>query len=281
MRQVDNTELISEAGNRLKNRQLPGRTEALVQSDIRLLLLASNLNLVDGDIMTVSLESPAGGGQRIDIEIGACVIEVKRDLRVGSVQAMAEDQLKGYLEKRGERQERTYAGVLTDGVEWHLFQLEAGTLQQVSSFELEDTESSLPELIEWLRAILATEVGVEPSPEEISRRLGASSPGLVGDHTARWIDADGDGREVMGVVVAAACYPAVRHAWEGVARPLTRRGGRSGDREIRKNLGSLCRSDVVLCLWSLWASTSREAACTEWGLGAGRRVDNDHQRLEE
>jgi hypothetical protein len=54
------------------------RSEASIQSDIRLVLLLADLGLEDHDL-AVDLEVPAAGG-RIDILVGRTVIEVKRDL---------------------------------------------------------------------------------------------------------------------------------------------------------------------------------------------------------
>ena len=63
------------------------RAEALVQSDLRMRCLATGLNLRDGDLQDVNLEAPVGVRRRIDVEIGATVFEVKRDLRPGNVRA--------------------------------------------------------------------------------------------------------------------------------------------------------------------------------------------------
>jgi N-methylhydantoinase B/oxoprolinase/acetone carboxylase alpha subunit len=48
----------------------------------------------------VVLEAPVGGGRRIDVEVGATVIEVKRDLRKGRVRQEAIEQLAGYVANR-------------------------------------------------------------------------------------------------------------------------------------------------------------------------------------
>jgi len=52
------------------------RTEAMVQADVRQLLLQAPLGL-DHD-QVVALEAPVGGRRRIDVEVGYTVIEVKR-----------------------------------------------------------------------------------------------------------------------------------------------------------------------------------------------------------
>ena len=54
-----------ELAGRLANRSLKGRTEATVQSDVRMLLLASALNLTEGDVLDVKLEAPLADRRRI------------------------------------------------------------------------------------------------------------------------------------------------------------------------------------------------------------------------
>lgn len=95
-----------------------GRSEATVQSDVRLLLVAAGLNLLDGQLEDVVLEAPVGKLRRIDVEVGSTVIEVKRDLRVGNVRAEAVPQLAGYVTDRTANTGARYTGILTDGTEW-------------------------------------------------------------------------------------------------------------------------------------------------------------------
>jgi SAM-dependent methyltransferase len=155
----------------------PGRTEATLQSDIRILLLQAPLALQPGDLVAADLETPVGVRKRIDIETGSAVIEVKRDLRVGSVRTEAEEQLAGYVGERSKELGHRYVGVLTDGAEWRLYHLTvAGTLQVVSSLELDPHQPDLEGLIVWLESVLATTDQVPPTPTEIERRLGATSP---------------------------------------------------------------------------------------------------------
>jgi hypothetical protein len=70
-----------------------------VQSDLHMLLTAAPLQLEDGDLEEIVLESPAGQRRRIDVEAGFAVFEVKRDLRVGNVRADAVTQLAGYVSR--------------------------------------------------------------------------------------------------------------------------------------------------------------------------------------
>lgn len=85
--------------NRLSLRD-PARSEACIQSDIRLVLLLADLGLDDSNL-AVDLQVPAAGG-RIDILVGRTVIEVKRDLTKAGVATAALAQLAGYLRTRQE-----------------------------------------------------------------------------------------------------------------------------------------------------------------------------------
>jgi hypothetical protein len=66
----------------LADRQSP-RTEAMIQADVRQFLLTAPLNLEIEDLNEMVLESPLADRRRIDIEIGATVIEVKKNLKKG------------------------------------------------------------------------------------------------------------------------------------------------------------------------------------------------------
>lgn len=161
----------------LADRDRAGRTEADVQSGIKVLLLAAPFSLDDADVddQVVSLETQAGQRRRIDIEVGATVIEVKKDLRIGNVRADAVAQLTGYVAQRADTVAQRYVGVLTDGAEWHLYHLERGELQPVSSYTVDPVSVDIDGLIIWLEGVLATSDRVHPTPLEIERRLGASS----------------------------------------------------------------------------------------------------------
>ena len=170
---VDLRALVSDLADRGRG----GRTEADVQSGIKVLLLAAPLNLHDEELVdqVVSLESQAGQRRRIDVEVGATVIEVKKDLRVGNIRTEAVSQLAGYVAHRAETVAQRYVGVLTDGAEWHLYRLSGADLVLVSSFTLNRDELDLDGLLMWLEGVLATTSKVHPTPKEIERRLGATS----------------------------------------------------------------------------------------------------------
>ena len=170
---------LHEIAVRLANRA-PNRAEAIVQSDLRMLLLASGLNLLEENLHEVILEAPVGNRRRIDVEVGATVFEVKRDLRIGNIRGDAVTQLAGYVKDRIHQTGARYVGVLTDGAEWHLYHLEDESLNLVSTYVL-DGPSALEGLLVWLDGVLATTSHIIPTPAEVTKRLGATSPAFALD----------------------------------------------------------------------------------------------------
>jgi hypothetical protein len=71
------------------------RYEATLQADIRQSILSVPSSLSADDLVTADLGSPVGPRRRIGIEVGNCLIEVKRDLVAGNTLAEATDQLGG------------------------------------------------------------------------------------------------------------------------------------------------------------------------------------------
>jgi len=149
------------------------RNEAMVQADIRQLLLIGGLGL-DPDDLGAELETQAEDRRRIDLAVRSTVIEVRQDLRTGQV-ARAAAELAGYLEARRERTGRRYVGVLTDGAEWRLYSHVQGKLQQLRSLTVDPSDPNIGMLLLWLEAALATGQKLEPTPYEIVRQLGADS----------------------------------------------------------------------------------------------------------
>jgi SAM-dependent methyltransferase len=160
------------------------RSEAEVQADIRQFILEAPFELNEGDLDIVSLESPVSGGRRIDIEVGSAIIEVKRDLRRGSVLEEAVQQLGGYVRTRTSETGRRYVGVLTDGVEWRCYALAGDDLEQVSRLDVAADVESLQNLVFWLEGVLATATNVAPTAKEIDARLGARSSAYALDRAS-------------------------------------------------------------------------------------------------
>ncbi|RKF25546.1 N-6 DNA methylase [Micromonospora globbae] len=150
------------------------RSEATLQADIRQLLLAGDFGLSDAHL-DVDLEAPAGGGRRIDIEIGYTIIEVKRRLQTGRPLLEAERQLGGYVRSRSLESGQRYVGILTDGATWRAYQLKNDFLTLVDSHALAPTRPDGLSLFYWLEGVLATSHQVQPTPTEVARRLGAES----------------------------------------------------------------------------------------------------------
>ncbi len=102
-------------------RRDPTRSEATLQADIRQLVLTAPLSLTAENVVTADLETPVGVRRRIDIEVGSCLIEVKRDLSAGNVLTDAIAQLADYLAARQIETGCRYVGILIDGSDWRCF----------------------------------------------------------------------------------------------------------------------------------------------------------------
>ena len=158
-----------------------GRTEADIQSDVRKFLLDAPLDLGGDDLTEVLLEAQAGGGRRIDVEVGNAVIEVKKSLASPKILDEARVQLAAYVRHRTDELEQRYVGILTDGTIWLLHHLLLdGALVETDRFEAKDA-SDATKLAAWLEAVLVTTAQIAPTPREILRLLGAGSPGCALD----------------------------------------------------------------------------------------------------
>ncbi len=155
------------------------RSEATLQADIRQLVLTAPLSLSAEDVVNADLETPVGVRRRIDIEVGSCLIEVKRDLSAGSVLPDAIEQLGDYLAARQQETGCRYVGILTDGADWRCVCLpgvaDAGPPHEVSAYKLSPTKPDAESFLIWLEGVLATARDVPATPREIRRRLGAGS----------------------------------------------------------------------------------------------------------
>lgn len=159
-----------------------GRTEATIQSKVHLLLTAAPLDLGEAELNEVVLESPVGDRRRIDVEVGATVIEIKKDLRLGTTVADATAQLAGYVEYRSHETGTRYVGILTDGCEWHAFHLAHGELSEVAHLVVDAHRPDVDGLIAWLDGVMATRSKILPTHREITEKLGVNSPGHRLDH---------------------------------------------------------------------------------------------------
>ena len=157
------------------------RTEADVQADIYGLLTIGGLNITIDQVARLETQTQDGTRRRLDIEIGHLAIEVKKDLRIGGAIADAEVQLAGYVSTRTLQTGARYVGVLTDGTTWHLYNLVGDQLQPVTILDLDRGTLDPEKLVSWLEAVLSTQTQVTPTPDEIKRRLGSSSPAHLVD----------------------------------------------------------------------------------------------------
>jgi len=167
---------IVELLSRIASRD-PSRSEATLQADVRQLVLDAPLSLKADDLVTADLETPVGVRRRIDIEVGSCLIEIKRDLSAGTVLPDAIDQLPGSPPSRQNETGCRYVGILTDGADWRCLNLpggpEAGPPHEVSRHLLSANQPDAEAFLIWLEGVLATARDVPATPREIERRLGA------------------------------------------------------------------------------------------------------------
>jgi SAM-dependent methyltransferase len=167
--------------DRLINATNAVRSEATIQSDVRLLLLNPYLALADFDL-DVSLETAVGNRRRIDVEVGRTVIEVKRSLATPAAIHAATEQLGGYVATRSAETGQRYIGVITDGHTWIAYLSVEGTLREASRIVAKPGEPGAIQLLHWLEGVLATRRAVPPTPGEIAEQLGANSSSHALDH---------------------------------------------------------------------------------------------------
>lgn len=168
------TEQVIEVVDRIRRRD-PKRPEAQLQAEIYQLLTMGALNLEVDDVAELEVQTQDGTRRRLDVQIGHCCIEVKKDLRVGNVLTDARAQLAGYVLNQARTYGQRYVGILTDGARWHLHRLVDGTLIEVDVLDAASTDAD--GLLVWLESVLATAAHIIPTSTQIEARLGADSPG--------------------------------------------------------------------------------------------------------
>ncbi|WP_162834445.1 S1 family peptidase [Amycolatopsis circi] len=122
---------------------------------------------------------------RIEIEQSASVIELSVDLRNEEDIKSGEWQLSRQLAARSRSSERRHIGLLTDGAIWYLYHRFDGRLRRVEDATLivDPTTSTPEQLRSWLEALFSTGNRLAPTPVEIVRKLGATSPSYALDKT--------------------------------------------------------------------------------------------------
>lgn len=150
----------------------PGRSEADIQAMVRDVLVYGGFDLGDE---AVALESPAEDRRRLDVSVGAVIIECKRDLRPRAQLSRAETQIGEYLAAKAGAGGR-YAGVLTDGAVWRLYRHADSGLMFIDGLTVSPSRVDDRTFRWWLGAVLATERQVTPTLAALEERLGASAP---------------------------------------------------------------------------------------------------------
>jgi methylase of polypeptide subunit release factors len=174
---LDLVELVRRLADRAR-----ARTEADIQGDLQTFLLYGGFNLHERE---VRLESQAGGGRRLDVEVGRTVIEVKKDLTRPATVGAAESQLADYIHRRSRDFGETFVGVLTDGAVWRLYYQDTDErLLLAAELSIEPLRPAVEELRLWLDGALATQADLRPTASEIRSRLGATSSAFLLERTA-------------------------------------------------------------------------------------------------
>lgn len=158
------------------------RSEATIQSDVRMLLLDPELDLAEDDL-DVQLEAQVGNHRRIDVEVGCTVIEVKKSLYSPAVVAAAVEQLTDYVQTRAAEMGQRYVGILTDGKLWVAFHEVDGGMREATRHTGVVGAAGATALLRWLEGVLATKRGVRAEPNEIAERLGAQSSSHALDYS--------------------------------------------------------------------------------------------------
>ncbi|HEV2171945.1 MAG TPA: SEFIR domain-containing protein, partial [Nitrospira sp.] len=164
---------------RLANRS-GKRNEAMVQADVRQLLLISGLG-IDEDELGAAADTQIEDQSRIYIDRARAVIEVRKDLRTHGTVKAAERHLDRYISTRHEETGERYIAVLTDGAEWRLYHRVRNQLERAASHTVDPSAPAIDRMIVWLEAVLATAKKLKPTPDEIIRKLGADSPAHILD----------------------------------------------------------------------------------------------------
>lgn len=183
--QLDSADTVDSVDLKALLRGLADRNSARdivkIQVDLIQLLLIGGLGLHAQDLR-YSPETRARDRVRIDVEAGSTVILARIDLRAIGVKA-AEQELDGWLAACTQRTGQRYVGVLTDGAEWRVYHRVNASLQQVhpATLKIDPSMPNVHEVLSWLEALLATGRQIKPTPGEITRKLGASSPSYALD----------------------------------------------------------------------------------------------------
>jgi len=162
--------------------------EATIQADVRQLLLSGALN-IDKSLLEAysaelekSLRNESGDHiGRTDIEIGTCIIEVKKKITPSIEKKVVNEQLHKYLTNRERTTRIPHVGILTDGRTWKHFALKQGAVTELSKRVLDPKKPDIDNFIRWLEAILASSKELPARPETVAARLGANSPAFTLD----------------------------------------------------------------------------------------------------
>jgi hypothetical protein len=162
-------------------RRSPGRDGTELQAYVCELLVAGGLGLSEYDL-AASNGSTRERLHYIAIRRARVVIVISEDIRIDGAAESVEQWLEKYLSARMSETSNRHLGIMTDGAQWRLYHLIDSKLHQVgSSLTVGESGSDSEKLLSWLEAVLATRQQIEPTPDEIKRKLGSKSPAYALD----------------------------------------------------------------------------------------------------
>src|SRR6266567_3269800 len=153
----------------------PGRSEADVQAGVRDVLIYGGFDLGDESVL---LESSTAERRRLDVAVGALIVECKRDLRGYLQLARAETQIGGYL-RATYLTGGIYTGLLTDGAIWRLYRYSSHGLDFIDELILNPSRIDERRFRWWLGAVLSTEKSIQPNVDTIAAHFGSGTPAFA------------------------------------------------------------------------------------------------------
>lgn len=165
------TNIASREGN---------RSCTAVAAQLTRLISSIDIGISERDCDTSAVEGLANGS-RIDVRPGLTIIELRADLSRDETLKEAEKKPSQNMAVRSHQTGKRYAGLLTDGAEWRLYHRLGNKLKfiQEATLILDPEAPKLDKFVAWIETIMATGTGLNPSPREIARRLGADSPSYL------------------------------------------------------------------------------------------------------
>ena len=160
---------LTDVVRRLTDRS-HARAMTEVNADIRTLFVSGDLGLDEDDL---SVMPTAKDEHRwIVVDAGQLIIRIVRNFDTSAVVEVAEQELSDAVGAQTHKAKQRYAAVLTDGIQWRLYQRPNDELRLID-VEIANPRAS-EDLLGWLEAIMGTSKNIPPGRYEIQYKLGAA-----------------------------------------------------------------------------------------------------------